>query len=212
MINRKGLLTVDTYGLTKEKSVKVAKLTEIRWHARGGQGAKTAATFLAEAAIGEGKFSQGFPDYGPERMGAPMRGFTRISDHPIRLHSAIEEPDTVVVLDDTLLDTVNVCEGLSEDGTLIINTTKEPEVIRRKLSWKGKRLFLIDATHIALDELGRPIPNTPMLGALVKVSNTITLDVLLEDIQKKFAKKFKAQIVEGNLRAIKRAYEEVKSV
>ena len=187
----------------------MAKVTEIRWHARGGQGAKTAATFLAEAAIGAGKYSQGFPDYGPERMGAPMRGFTRISDHPIRLHSAIEEPDTVIVLDDTLLDTVNVCEGLKEAGTIIINTKKDPAAVRKKLKWAGTKLFLIDATQIALDELGRPIPNTPMLGALVKVSNTITIDVLLEDIQKKFAKKFKAQIVEGNLRAIKRAYEEV---
>jgi len=189
----------------------VAKLTEIRWHARGGQGAKTAATFLAEAAIGDGKYSQGFPDYGPERMGAPMRGFTRISDHPIRLHSAIDEPDTVVVLDDTLLDTVNVCEGLAEDGILIVNTNKDPKAIRGKLKWSGKKLFLIDASQIALEEMGRPIPNTPMLGALVKVSGTLSLDVLLEDIKKKFSKKFKAQVVEGNLKAIKRAYEEVKA-
>jgi pyruvate ferredoxin oxidoreductase gamma subunit len=188
----------------------VAKLTEIRWHARGGQGAKTASTFLAEAAIGAGKYSQGFPDYGPERMGAPMRGFTRISDHPIRLHSAIEEPDTVVVLDDTLLDTVNVCEGLAETGTVIVNTNKDAGVIRSKIKWNGKKLYLINATEIALDELGRPIPNTPMLGALIKVSEMITLDVLLEDITKKFSKKFKKQVVEGNLRAIKRAYEEVK--
>jgi pyruvate ferredoxin oxidoreductase gamma subunit len=190
--------------------VKVAKLTEIRWHARGGQGAKTASTFLAEAAIGAGKYSQGFPDYGPERMGAPMRGFTRISDHPIRLHSAIEEPDTVVVLDDTLLDTVNVCEGLSDTGIVIVNTNKDPSVVRSKIKWNGKKLYLINATEIALEELGRPIPNTPMLGALIKVSDTITLEVLLEDITKKFKKKFKKQVVEGNLRAIKRAYEEVK--
>ncbi len=188
----------------------MAKVTEIRWHARGGQGAKTASTFLAEAAIGAGKYSQGFPDYGPERMGAPMRGFTRISDHPIRLHSAIEEPDTVVVLDDTLLDTVNVCEGLTETGTVIVNTKKQPDVVRSKIKWNGKKLYLINASQIALEELGRPIPNTPMLGALVKVSDTITLDVLLEDITKKFTKKFKKQVVEGNLRAIKRAYEEVK--
>lgn len=188
----------------------MAKLTEIRWHARGGQGAKTASTFLAEAAIGAGKYSQGFPDYGPERMGAPMRGFTRISDHPIRLHSAIEQPDTVVVLDDTLLDTVNVCEGLAETGTVIVNTKHAPEIVRSKIKWNGKKLYLINASQIALEELGRPIPNTPMLGALVKVSDTITLDVLLEDITKKFTKKFKKQVVEGNLRAIKRAYEEVK--
>jgi len=190
---------------------KVANLTEIRWHARGGQGAKTAATFLAEAAIKEGKFSQGFPDYGPERMGAPMRGFTRISDKPVRLHCAIEEPDVVIVLDDTLLDTVDVCVGLSEDGTILINTDKDSETIRKKIKWTGKKLYLVDATKIALDELGRPIPNTPMLGALVKAAGTISLEILLDDIEKKFAKKFKKQVVEGNLKAIERAHKEVKS-
>jgi pyruvate ferredoxin oxidoreductase gamma subunit len=115
-----------------------------------------------------------------------------------------------VVLDDTLLDTVNVCEGLAETGTVIVNTNKDAGVIRSKIKWNGKKLYLINATEIALDELGRPIPNTPMLGALIKVSEMITLDVLLEDITKKFSKKFKKQVVEGNLRAIKRAYEEVK--
>ena len=189
----------------------MAKLTEIRWHALGGQGAKTASTFLAEAAIQDGKYSQGFPDYGPERMGAPVRGFTRISDSPIRLHCAIEDPDIVIVLDDTLLDTVDVCDGLPETGTIIINTNKDSESIRAKVNWNGKRLFVVNASEIALDEMGRPIPNTPMLGALVKVSGTISLEILLEDIEKKFTKKFKKQIVEGNLRSIKRAYEEVKS-
>jgi pyruvate ferredoxin oxidoreductase gamma subunit len=189
----------------------VAKLTEIRWHARGGQGAKTASTFLAEAAIKAGKYSQGFPDYGPERMGAPMRGFTRIGDQPVRLHCAIEEPDIVIVLDDTLLDTVNVCEGMQETGTVIINTNKDAKDIRKKVKWNGEKLFLVNASEIALDELGRPIPNTPMLGALIKVSDMISLEVLLEDITVKFSKKFKKQVVEGNLRAIKRAYEEVKS-
>ncbi len=188
----------------------MTQLTEIRWHARGGQGAKTASTFLAEAAIKDGKYSQGFPDYGPERMGAPMRGFTRISDRPVRLHCAIDTPDIVIVLDDTLLDTVNVCDGLSEDGLVIINTGKDPEVIRGRISWSGKKMYVINATEIALDELGRPIPNTPMLGALIKVSGMISLEVLLEDITVKFSKKFKKQIVDGNLRAIKRAYEEVK--
>jgi len=188
----------------------VAQLTEIRWHARGGQGAKTASTFLAEAAIEDGKYSQGFPDYGPERMGAPIRGFTRISDSPIRLHCAIEEPDIVIVLDDTLLETVNVCDGLPETGTVIINTNKDGESIRKKVNWSGKKLFVVDASKIALDELGRPIPNTPMLGALVKVSETISLEILLEDIEQKFKKKFNKRIVDGNLSAIKRAYEEVR--
>ncbi len=187
----------------------MAKLTEIRWHARGGQGAKTAATFLAEAAMKDGKYSQGFPDYGPERMGAPIRGFTRISDRPVRLHCAIDKPDIVIVLDDTLLETVNVCEGLPEDGTVIINTHNDTASVRSKIDWNGERLFVVNASQIALEEMGRPIPNTPMLGALVKVSGTISLEVLLEDIEKKFSKKFKKQIIEGNLSAIKRAYEEV---
>ena len=189
----------------------MAQLTEIRWHARGGQGAKTASTFLAEAAIKAGKYSQGFPEYGPERMGAPIRGFTRISDEPVRLHCAIDEPDVVVVLDDTLLETVDVCEGLPDNGVVIINTGKDSKAIRDKLSWNGKQLYLINASDIALDEMGRPIPNTPMLGALIKVSEMISLEVLLEDITVKFSKKFKKQIVEGNLRAIKRAYEEVQA-
>lgn len=188
----------------------MAKLTEIRWHARGGQGAKTASTFLAEAAIEDGKYSQGFPDYGPERMGAPMRGFTRISDSPIRLHCAIEKPDVVIVLDDTLLETVDVCDGLPETGTVIINTNKDGETIRTKVNWGGDKFFIVNASEIALEEMGRPIPNTPMLGALVKVAGTISLEVLLEDIEKKFSKKFKKDIVEGNLKAIKRAYEEVR--
>ncbi len=190
----------------------MAQLTEIRWHARGGQGAKTASTFLAEAAIKAGKYSQGFPDYGPERMGAPIRGFTRISDAPVRLHCAIDKPDVVVVLDETLLDTVDVCEGLPDDGIVIINTGKDSETIRGKISYGGKQLYLIDASDIALAELGRPIPNTTMLGALIKVSAMISLEVLLEDINIKFSKKFKKQIVEGNLRAIKRAHEEVQAV
>jgi pyruvate ferredoxin oxidoreductase gamma subunit len=187
----------------------VAQLTEIRWHARGGQGAKTASTFLAEAAIKAGKYSQGFPDYGPERMGAPMRGFTRISDEPVRLHCAIDEPDIVIVLDDTLLDTVDVCVGLAEDGLLVINTAKDPETVRSKISWNGKKMCVVDASAIALDEIGRPIPNTPMLGALIKVAGVISLEVLLDDINVKFSKKFRKQVVEGNLSAINRAYEEV---
>ncbi len=188
----------------------MAQLTEIRWHARGGQGAKTASTFLAEAAIKDGKYSQGFPDYGPERMGAPMRGFTRIGDEPVRLHCAIDTPDIVIVLDDTLLDTVDVCHGLSDDGVVIINTDKDPKAIRGKIGWKGQNMYVVNASEIAFDEMGRPIPNTPMLGALIKVSELISLEVLLDDINVKFSKKFKKQVVEGNLRAIKRAYEEVK--
>jgi pyruvate ferredoxin oxidoreductase gamma subunit len=183
---------------------------EIRWHGRGGQGAKTAATLVAEVALAEGKYSQGFPEYGPERMGAPVRGFTRISGKPIRIHSAVYYPDAVIVLDDTLLDTVDVAENLSADGVVVVNTSKPADEIRGKLSNTGKGLFLVNASMIAVDEIGRDIPNTPMIGALVRASGAVTLDVVLEDTEKKLSKKFGEKIVQGNLKAVQRGYDEVK--
>ncbi len=186
------------------------QLTEIRWHARGGQGAKTASLLVAEAAAMEGKYSQGFPDYGPERMGAPMRGFTRISDKPIRVHCAIYEPGMVVVLDDTLLSAVDVAAGTpADDGLIIVNTVGTAADVRRELKLEGRKIFTIDATGIAIDEIGRPIPNTPMLGALMKVSNLLSLDTVMAQIKKKFSHGFRPEILEGNIRAIQRAYEEV---
>ena len=186
------------------------QLTEIRWHARGGQGAKTASLLVAEAAAMEGKYSQGFPDYGPERMGAPMRGFTRISDDPIRVHCAILEPDMVVVLDDTLLSAVDVAAGTpADDGLMIVNTVRTAADVRRELKLEGRKIFTIDATGIAIDEIGRPIPNTPMLGALMKVSNLLSLDAVTRQIKKKFSHGFRPEILEGNIRALQRAYEEV---
>ncbi len=183
---------------------------EIRWHGRGGQGAKTAAALVAEVALAEGKYSQGFPEYGPERMGAPVRGFTRISERPVRIHSAIYYPDAVVILDDTLLDTVDCAENLSEDGVVVVNTTKPLDEIVKKLSNTGKGVFLLNASQIAIDEIGRDIPNTPMIGALVKASGVITLEVVLKDTEKKLGKKFGEKIVQGNLRAVRRGYDEVK--
>lgn len=185
-------------------------MTEIRWHARGGQGAKTAATLLAIVAVAEGKYAQGFPDYGPEREGAPIRGYTRISDAPVRIHSAIYEPDIVVVLDETLLDVANVCDGLREGGIVIVNTPHSPAEIREALGLKGGRVFTVDATQISIDEIGRAFPNTPMMGALVKLAPVIQLDSILADVKKKFSSKGE-RIVDGNTRAIQRAYEEVTS-
>ena len=182
---------------------------EIRWHGRGGQGAKTAAALVAEVALAEGKYSQGFPEYGPERMGAPIRGFTRISDRPVRIHSAVYYPDAVVVLDDTLLDTVDCAENLSEDGVVVVNTTKPPAEITEKLSNTGKGVFLVNASRIAVDEIGRDIPNTPMIGALVKASGVVSLDIVLKDTEKKLGKKFGERIVQGNLKAVRRGYDEV---
>lgn len=189
----------------------MANLTEIRWHARGGQGAKTAATMLAEIVLNEGKYGQGFPDYGPERMGAPMRGFTRISDKPIRMHSAVYNPNVVIVLDPTLLDVVDVLEGSNDDTVVIINTADTVEKMSKKLNIGNRRLWILDGTKIALDTIGRPIPNTPMLGALVKATGLIQLDTLYTDVRKKFGKKFPERVIQGNLDAIKRAYEEVVS-
>jgi len=186
-------------------------LTEIRWHGRGGQGAKTAATLVAEVALNEGKYSQGFPEYGPERMGAPIRGYTRISDAPIRLHCPIAHPGVVVVLDATLLDTQNIAEGLAEGGAIIVNTPEPPAAIRARLGLAGGKVYTVNATQIAIDEIGRAIPNTPMIGALIKVGGFLQLETVYHDIEKKFLKKLGERGVQGNINAVKRAYEEVVS-
>lgn len=145
-------------------------MIEIRWHGRGGQGAKTASLLLADAAFNTGKYIQGFPEYGPERMGAPITAYNRISDAPITIHSNIYEPDYVVVVDDTLLDSVDVTAGLKTDGGIVINTTKGAEEIKSKLkNYKGE-VYTIDARKISLETLGKYFPNTPMLAAIVKVS------------------------------------------
>jgi pyruvate ferredoxin oxidoreductase gamma subunit len=190
----------------------MGKLFEIRWHGRGGQGAKTAALLFADAALGEGKYVQAFPEYGPERMGAPVQAFNRLSDDPITIHCGIESPQVVVVLDATLLDTINVTKGLKEDGILLINTNQEPKVMKEKLpEFKGK-LFTVDASTISKEELGREIPNTPMLGALIKVTNLIDYERMLKDTRKKLEKKFasKPEVIDGNIKSIQRAYQEVK--
>jgi pyruvate ferredoxin oxidoreductase gamma subunit len=187
------------------------KMTEIIWHGRGGQGAKTAATMLAAMAIHEGKYSQGSPEYGPERQGAPMKGYTRIADAPIRIHSAIQDGDVSVVLDPTLLRSVDILGQMKGDGILIVNTTKTPEEVRAEVKAPmSMRIHTIDATGIALSELKRDLPNTPLLGALVKITGILALDTVLHDMREKFEKKFPAKVVEGNIRAVKRAYEEVR--
>lgn len=185
-------------------------LLEIRWHGRGGQGVKTAATLFAGIAIDEGKFSQGFPEYGPERMGAPVTGYTRIDTTPIRRHCSIEEPDVVVVLDETLLDVVDVTEGLGEGSAIIVNSPKPPEELAGKIDSAKYRIYTVDATRISVEEIGRPIPNTPMMGALVKVAGYVSLGTLEKQIEKKFLRKLGSKGVEGNIRAIRRAYEEVR--
>jgi pyruvate ferredoxin oxidoreductase gamma subunit len=182
-------------------------LTEIRWHGRGGQGVKTACEFVAAVAIHEGKFSQGFPEYGPERSGAPMKGFTRISSEKIMEHCAVYNPDLVLVLDESLIGSEDVCEGLKDGGTIIINTRNPGKAFSEQCR---SAVWTVDATKIALEEIGRPIPNMPMVGALLRVSRLLDLDALCEDVKSEFSKKFDQKTIEGNLRAIRRAYAEVK--
>jgi pyruvate ferredoxin oxidoreductase gamma subunit len=192
----------------------MSKVVEFRWHGRGGQGAKTASALLAEAAFNTGKYVQGFPEYGPERMGAPITAFNRISDNVIRVHSNVYEPDFVVVVDETLLECVDVTAGLKEDGAIIVNTAKSPDEIRPSLDgFKGK-VCTIDAREISEACIGRNIPNTPMLAAAIKVSKVMSEEEFLKDMEASFKHKFanKPQVIEPNIKAIKRAVGEVKGL
>jgi pyruvate ferredoxin oxidoreductase gamma subunit len=192
----------------------MGKVVEIRWHGRGGQGAKTAALLLADAAFNTGKYIQGFPEYGPERMGAPIVAYNRISDNKITIHCAIYEPDFVVVVDDTLLDTVDVTAGLNPEGAIVINTTKSPDEVRSLLKgYKGK-VCTIDARTISIESLGRYFPNTPMLGAVVKVSKIMKEEDFLNDMVESFKHKFskKPEVIEGNIKALERSMQEVKGL
>lgn len=189
-------------------------VVEIRWHGRGGQGAKTAALLLADAAFNTGKYIQGFPEYGPERMGAPITAYNRISDEKIVIHSNIYEPDYVVVIDDTLLKSVDVTAGLKESGAIIINTTKSPDEIRPLLKGYKGRVCTVDARKISEEALGKYFPNTPMLGAVVKVSKVMDEQAFLDDMVESFKHKFakKPEVIEGNMQALKRAMQEVKGL
>lgn len=189
-------------------------LIEIRWHGRGGQGAKTASLLLADAAFNTGKYIQGFPEYGPERMGAPITAYNRISDNPITVHSNIYEPDYVVVVDDTLLESVPVTAGLKEKGAIVINTTKSPEYLKKALNGYNGSIYTIDARKISEEALGRYFPNTPMLAAIVKVSGIMTDEAFLEDMKGSFKHKFakKPEVIDGNMKALEIALKEVKKI
>jgi pyruvate ferredoxin oxidoreductase gamma subunit len=186
-------------------------ITEILWHGRGGQGAKTAATLLAEVACTEGKYSQGFPEYGPERMGAPMRGYTRVSEGVIRVHCGIYHPDIIAVLDETLFKAADVLQGAKDKTKLLVNTACSPAELRQKYSINGLDVYSVEATLISIEEMGQDMPNTPMLGALVKIAGTPKMETLIDDLTVKFSKKFPKKVVDANIRAVKRAYKEVKS-
>lgn len=189
-------------------------LIEIRWHGRGGQGAKTASLLLADAAFNTGKYIQGFPEYGPERMGAPITAYNRISNSPITIHSNIYEPDYVVVVDDTLLESVNVTSGLKETGAIVINTTKDNEYLKKSLNGYNGSIYKIDARKISMQSLGKYFPNTPMLAAIVKVSNIMTDEEFLNDMIGSFKHKFakKPEVIEGNMKALEMALKEIEKV
>jgi len=189
-------------------------LIEIRWHGRGGQGAKTASLLLADAAFNTGKYIQGFPEYGPERMGAPITAYNRISSSPITIHSNIYEPDYVVVIDDTLLESVPVTAGLKENGAIIINSTKSNDNLKALLKdYKGS-VYVIDARKISEEALGKYFPNTPMLAAIVKVSGVMSDEEFLDDMHSSFQHKFakKPEVIEGNIKAIEMALKEIKKI
>ena len=189
-------------------------LIEIRWHGRGGQGAKTASLLLADAAFNTGKYIQGFPEYGPERMGAPITAYNRISNNPISIHSNIYYPDYVVVVDDSLLDSVDVTAGLKEDGAIIVNTTLDADALKSKLNKYNGAIYKLDARKISMEALGRYFPNTPMLAGIVKISNIMDDEEFLNDMIGSFKHKFakKPEVIEGNMKALKIALNEIEKI
>ena len=184
-------------------------MTEIRWHGRGGQGAVTAAKMVAEVALGQQKHFQAFPEYEPERSGAPIVAFTRISDEPIQIFSGVEHPQIVAVLDPTLLAIIDVTKGAPDDAVVLVNSDLPPARLREKHKMQGRRLYTVAATKIAVETIGRSIPNTPMVGALVRITGLFPLESVVEFLRAEFGKKFPPKVVEGNVSALTRAYEEV---
>jgi pyruvate ferredoxin oxidoreductase gamma subunit len=190
-----------------------AKMIEVRWHGRGGQGAKTAALLFAEAVLATGKYIQAFPEYGPERMGAPVQSFNRISAEPITIHSGITNPNYVLILDPSLMESVSVTDGIGTTGKVIVNTSFSADEIAHQLGISTSQVYVVNASQIAKETIGKDIPNTPMLGALVKVIGTLDINGVLEDTKSKLMSKFrhKPEVIDGNLASIKRAFDEVKN-
>ncbi|MCI8340494.1 MAG: pyruvate synthase [Eggerthellaceae bacterium] len=188
----------------------MSQLIEIRWHARAGQGAVTAAKLVADTALMDGAYVQAMPEYGPERTGAPLKAYTRVCSEPIEVHNNITNPGIVVVLDDTLLDTVDVAEGIADDGVVILNTELSAPEARAKLGVADTvKVAVVDASGIALDTIKRDIPNTPIVGALSKVTGVVPVDQVKERLRITFGKKFSQEMIDANLSSVDRAYEEV---
>lgn len=189
----------------------MAETVEIRWHGRGGQGTVTAAKVFADACLSGGRHVQAFPEYGPERSGAPLKAYNRISSKELRMHCPVLHPSIVAVADATLLDAINVAEGAPDDAVFIVNTAKDPKEIREKLKLlPTQKICTIDATRIAVESFGRPLPNSSMVGTLAKVSGLVSLEAILDDVRKSFGKKFSQKLIDGNLEAARRGYEEVR--
>ena len=189
-------------------------MIEIRWHGRGGQGAKTASLLLADVAFNTGKYIQGFPEYGPERMGAPLTAYNRIDDKPIRIHSNVYEPDYVVVVDDTLLGAVDVTSGLKNSGAVIINTNKDGEKIKEILSGYTGKVYVVDASKIAIETIGKNFPNTALLSSVIKIIGLMNKQELEANMLDSFKHKFskKPEVIEPNMQAVIRAYDETREV
>lgn len=197
---------------TPGMEVALKNTVEIRWHGRGGQGAKTAALLLADVCFKNGKHVQGFPEYGPERMGAPITAYNRISDNELRVHSNIYDPDYVVVVDETLLESIDVTAGLSPDGAIVINTTKEKDEIVKHLNGYTGKVYTLDARRISEEALGRYFPNSPMLAAIVAVSGVMDRETFLSQMRESYQHKFakKPEVIDGNMQALQAAFDEVK--
>ena len=196
---------------TGAKQKPAAGLTEIRWHGRGGQGAVTAAKMVAELALGQNKYFQAFPEYGPERSGAPIVAFTRVSDEPIQIYAGIEHPQIVVVLDPSLLSIVDVTKGAPADAIVLVNSEMSPAELRKQYHLEGFHYYTIAATRIAVETIKRAIPNTPMVGALTRITGLFPIDEVVAFLRADFGKKFPPKVVEGNINAITRSYEEVQA-
>ncbi|MEA3378925.1 MAG: 2-oxoacid:acceptor oxidoreductase family protein [Nanoarchaeota archaeon] len=183
-------------------------MIEIVIHGRAGQGAKSAGQLLAETSLKENKFFQTFPNYGPERSGAPMKAFFRISDKQIKTYSPVNHPNYILVIDDSLLKILSL-ERFNKDVMLLVNTKKSKEEIKHLTKFKGN-IFILDATDIALDTIGKNKPNTAILGALIKISNLLKLENLIKSFEEKFGKKFNKNLIEQNITAIKKGYGFIK--
>ncbi len=185
-------------------------MIEIRWHGRGGQGAVSATKILASAAISEGKYAQSAPDYGAERSGAPLKAYNRLSEKPITLHCLVLHPNIVVIIDPTLLGSVNFLKGTNKDTVLVVNTTLSPKELREKYNINGMKIYTIDATKIAMDKLGKPLVNIPMLGALSRITeDLVSFETIEKNVNKMFSKKLSKEMLEANIAALHKAYKEV---